>query len=142
MSPTWEPSHSRAAAWPTTGADRPAAPGAQGLPAGPQGPWSTGAGGSLGSTHADTRAIVVKKMQGENKASLVVCLRPGRQARYTRFSPVCQVLRGEAWLLPSVSEHIRTAVPSQVATLHTRQRPGRLTDRNYTHEAILEESNL
>lgn len=133
MSPTWEPSHSKAVAWPTTGADRPAVPEAQGLPAGPQGPWSTGAGGSLGSTHASNQAIVVKKMQGENKASLVVCLLPGHQAHYTRFSPACQVLRGEAWLLPRVSEQIRTAAPSKVAMLYTRQRPGHPTDRNDTH---------
>lgn len=98
MSPTWEPSHSKAVAWPTTGADRPAAPEAQGLPAGPQGPWSTGAGGSLGSTHANKQAIVVKKMQGENKASLVVCLLPGRQAvrpttRASHLSARCSGVR-------------------------------------------------
>lgn len=48
--PTWEPSRLKAVAWPTTGADRPAVRAPQGLRAGPPGPWSTDAGGSLGST--------------------------------------------------------------------------------------------
>lgn len=62
--PTWEPSRLKAVAWPTTGVDRLAARVAQGLRAGPPGPWSTGAGGSLGSTHR--QAIIVRR-QGKKR---------------------------------------------------------------------------
>lgn len=64
QTPTWEPSHLKAVAWPTTDADRPAVRVAQGLQAGLPGPWSTGAGGSLGSTHR--QAIIVRR-QGKKR---------------------------------------------------------------------------
>ena len=66
--PTWEPSRLKAVAWPKTGAGRPAARAAPGLRAWPLGPWSTGADGSLGSTH---QQAIIKRRRGK-ETSLVV----------------------------------------------------------------------